>query len=181
MKLPLGTLISDYPISILLKFPGVFVIEHLEEASPPTSPPFSSSPESMLIYFLVLGLGSLSHAQNAQPVGTLFQVDFSTNLNGGCQYVGQTAMQNILQDSLDLLGVGNQLVIDYSNNVGEARRLLDSFFQVGSPPMTADQLQAMQSEYSHSQGGMYLTNTHTNGTRSKDEYGGKLDCQWWSR
>jgi len=92
---------------------------------------------------IILGLASNSLAQNARAVGTLFQVDFTTNNEGGCQYVGQAFMQNILQDSLDLLRVGTQLVTDYNNNVAEARRLLDSFFRVANPPMTAAQLQTI--------------------------------------
>jgi len=92
---------------------------------------------------IILGLASHSLAQNARAVGTLFQVDFTTNAGGGCQYVGQAAMQNILQDSLDLLTVGTQLVTDYGNNVAEARRLLDSFFQVETPPMSVTQLHTL--------------------------------------
>jgi hypothetical protein len=120
--------------------------------------------ESILTRLVVLGLASLSLAQNAKPVGTLFQVDFTTNnagvaLGGGCNYVGQTTMQNLLEDSLGLLEVGTRLVTDYNNNVGEARRLLDSFFQVASPPMTQAQLQAIESEYSCSPRVKYGTNS----------------------
>ena len=59
-------------------------------------------------------------------------------------------MQNILQDALGLLVVGNQLVTDYGNNVPEARRLLDSFFQI--PPnggLNAQQQNAISSESFH--------------------------------
>jgi hypothetical protein len=150
MKLPLCASISDQPISLLLTPQSVILFNHLEAALlDPTLIKFYFS-ESMLTYLVVLCLASHSLAQNAQAVGTLFQVDFTTNDGGGCQYVGQATMQNVLQDSLGLLTVGVQLVTDYGNNVGEARRLLDSFFQVANPPMTAAQLQAIRSKYSQS-------------------------------
>jgi peptide methionine sulfoxide reductase MsrA len=67
-------------------------------------------------------------------------------------------MQNNLQDSLGLLTVAAQLVTDYGNDVGEARRLLDSFFEVEKPPMTAAQLQAIGSKYSRSQRRIFVAN-----------------------
>jgi hypothetical protein len=152
MKLPLCASLSDQPISLLLTPQSVILFDQLEAESC-----FTCSytyqrifTESILTCLVVLCLASHSLAQTARAVGTLFQVDFTTNNGGGCQYVGQTTMQNNLQDSLGLLGVGAQLVTDYNNNVGEARRLLDSFFQVENPPMTAAQLQAIGSKYSRS-------------------------------
>lgn len=99
---------------------------------------------SLLRLCVLLALAA--HCLAIKAVGDLFHVDFSTNNQGGCQYVGQTYMQNILQDSYDLGNIGLALVIDYSNNVPEAKRLLDSFFQVTTPPMTATQLQSIQSK-----------------------------------
>jgi hypothetical protein len=91
-------------------------------------------------------LGLAARCLAVKAVGDLFNVNFTTNDQGGCQYVGQTFMQNLVQDSYDLGRMGLQLVTDYSNNVAEARRLLDSFFQVQTPPMTASQLQAIHSK-----------------------------------
>lgn len=158
MKLPLCASISDQPISLLLTPQSVILFDHLDAALlAPTLIKFCFS-ESILTCLVVLYLASHSLAQNAQPVGTLFQVDFTTNNGGGCQYVGQATMQNNLQDSLGLLTVGVQLVTDYGNNVGEARRLLDSFFQVASPPMTAAQLQAIGSKDSRSPRRTFVAN-----------------------
>lgn len=96
---------------------------------------------SFLYTTLIVGLVASIAAQDIQAVGDLFNVDFTTNNQGGCSYVGQINMQNILQDSYDLSTIGIQLVSDYENNVAEARRLIDSFFQVQNPPMTAAQLE----------------------------------------
>jgi hypothetical protein len=101
----------------------------------------------LLSAFVYLGLAAHCIAQNARAVGTLFQVDFTTNNGGGCQYFGQANMQEVLQDSLDLLGIGVQLVTDYGNNVEEARRLLDSFFKQPKGNLNAQQLNAILSEF----------------------------------
>jgi hypothetical protein len=55
-------------------------------------------------------------------------------------------MQNLVQDSYDLGQIGLRLVTDYCNNVAKARRLLDSFFKVKTPPMTAAELQFIGSK-----------------------------------
>lgn len=72
-------------------------------------------------------------------------------------------MEKNLQVSLGLLTVGAQLVTDYGNNIEEARRLLDSFFRVSNPPMTAAQLQAIGSKYSPRQN--FLQIAHANAPR----------------
>ena len=48
---------------------------------------------------------------------------------GGCAYVGQQNMQQILQDCLRLAEVGQALADDWKTRVPEARRLLDDFFK----------------------------------------------------
>lgn len=54
-------------------------------------------------------------------------------------------MQNLLNDALSLAVIGQQLASDYGRNVAEARRLLDSFFEVEKPPMTTTQLSDISS------------------------------------
>jgi hypothetical protein len=100
----------------------------------------------LLYTSLVLALTPQSLALTPLGVDTLFQIDFASNDLGGCNYVGQDSMQRLLKDSLNLLEVGTKLATDYGNDVEEARRLLDSFFKVASPPMTSDELSAIASE-----------------------------------
>lgn len=95
---------------------------------------------------VIVGLGVSIAAQNIKPVGELFQVDFTTNNQGGCKYVGQANMKQILQDAYELGTIGSQLVSDYKSNVAEARRLLDSFFQVQNPPMNENELKVISGE-----------------------------------
>lgn len=97
----------------------------------------------------LLGLAAHSTAQDALDISTLFDIDLDSTDSGGCGYMGQT-MQTILQDCSDLLFVGSQLVTDYNNNVAEARRLLDSFFQVQGG-MNNAQLVVIASKLSTSQ------------------------------
>lgn len=47
---------------------------------------------STLWLFVVLSFGHFISAQTALDVELLFNVDFSSNDNGGCQYVGKSFM-----------------------------------------------------------------------------------------
>jgi hypothetical protein len=94
---------------------------------------------------VALALGLTAQALAAAPVGNLFQVDFSQNTAGGCQYVGQANMQLILNDCSDLAARGQQLLADYANGVPEAGRLVDAFFFTGGH-LTAAQVQQVRGE-----------------------------------
>jgi hypothetical protein len=91
-------------------------------------------------------LGFAARALGAAPVGNLFQVDFTQNTAGGCQYVGQANMQLILNDCSDLAARGQTLMTDYANGVPEAGRLVDAFFHTGGH-LTVAQVQQVRSEY----------------------------------
>ncbi|RYP69855.1 hypothetical protein DL771_005866 [Monosporascus sp. 5C6A] len=80
---------------------------------------------------LLLALAS-SHAvaQDAKRTRELFEVDFSTNARGGCQYVGEAAMDSYVADSLTLALSGVQLMDDYANGGNpEAERLVHALFK----------------------------------------------------
>jgi hypothetical protein len=95
---------------------------------------------------ITLGLATRGFAQSAMAVSSLFAINLENNDEGGCGYVGQTFMQSILKDSYDLATIGSQLVIEYREDKGGARRLLDSFFQVENPPMTETHLDMISSK-----------------------------------
>ncbi|RYP29130.1 hypothetical protein DL767_006900 [Monosporascus sp. MG133] len=80
---------------------------------------------------LLLALAaSQAVAQNAKTTRELFEVDFSTNARGGCQYVGETAMDSYVADSLTLALSGVQLMNDYANGGNpEAERLVHALFK----------------------------------------------------
>jgi hypothetical protein len=100
----------------------------------------------MLLRVVAATLALAGSCNSQVDIEDAFQVDFSSNLNGGCAYVGQTNLNNLATDAQSLGLIGIQLANDYANNVGAARRLLDSFFQVPNPPMNQQQLQAIYSE-----------------------------------
>ncbi|RYO88203.1 hypothetical protein DL764_008762 [Monosporascus ibericus] len=80
---------------------------------------------------LLLALAaSQAVAQNVKKTRELFEVDFSTNARGGCQYVGETAMDSYVADSLTLALSGVQLMNDYANGGNpEADRLVHALFK----------------------------------------------------
>jgi hypothetical protein len=61
---------------------------------------------------------------DALSVDTLFEVDFSTDDNGGCRTIGRQRLQSMLNEAETLARIGKQLVGDYSSSA-EAKRLLD--------------------------------------------------------
>lgn len=76
---------------------------------------------------LLLTAGQVTGA--LQKVTQLFNVDFGTNDQGGCGYVGETAMNEYLEDSYELAKTGVKL-LDYSDtNNMEAERLVFGYFK----------------------------------------------------
>ena len=93
-----------------------------------------------LVVRLLIFVSSTLAADQAIAVGSLFSVDFTENTGGGCDYVGQATMQNILNDALNLGNMGLSLVTDYSNGIEPAMRLLDSYFESATGHLTPTQL-----------------------------------------
>ncbi|KAM7193072.1 hypothetical protein V8F20_008588 [Naviculisporaceae sp. PSN 640] len=79
----------------------------------------------------------------ARKATDLFIVDFSTDDNGGCAYMGENEIDTQLQEAFEILSVGVVLVGDYGN-VDEAERLLKAFFK--PEPSSAD-LSTLSSNY----------------------------------
>jgi hypothetical protein len=69
-------------------------------------------------------------------ISTLFQIDFTTNENGGCQTYDPNNQENpnldffpnLLTDCLALATAGVNAISDYGIK-GEAQRLVDAFFK----------------------------------------------------
>jgi hypothetical protein len=61
----------------------------------------------------------------ARPVTDLFQVSFTTDDQGGCQTIGQTAMQALLDEALEIARQGVTLM--NSRTGAEEVRLLNAF------------------------------------------------------
>ncbi|KAF9871761.1 hypothetical protein CkaCkLH20_10695 [Colletotrichum karsti] len=80
----------------------------------------------VVLSLLLVQYGAIAAAA-ALAVDTLFRVDFSTDEFGGCRTAGRTAIQNMLDEAETLAGVGVQLVDNYGQTSGEAKRLLDVF------------------------------------------------------
>jgi hypothetical protein len=92
-----------------------------------------------------IGLALLANC--LAQITNLFQIDFTTNLNGGCGYVGPDNLNNIGLDAMDLAIVGRQLMLDYKAKVPEAERLVDSFFKVAQPPLSDAQWQLLHGAF----------------------------------
>lgn len=84
--------------------------------------------------------GVLAAAKRATE---LFNVDFSTDDNGGCAYMGESEIDKQLQEAFEILSVGRALVDEY-DDTDEAERLLKAFF--GPQPSTA-QLNTLDCEF----------------------------------
>jgi hypothetical protein len=85
------------------------------------------------ISFVLLTL--VSHAFGAaKKTSDIFQVNFNTDADGGCSYVGATAMDGFIEDCLTLAKAGVQLMNDYQSQGQDsaARRLVDSLFKTPS-------------------------------------------------
>lgn len=77
---------------------------------------------------LLLAVGQVTGA--AQKITELFNVDFSTDRQGGCKYVGETDMNNYLEDSYQLAKTGVQLLDDYEDTSNKiAERLVIGYFK----------------------------------------------------
>ncbi|KAM7217957.1 hypothetical protein V8F06_006640 [Rhypophila decipiens] len=81
-------------------------------------------------------------ARESKTATELFNVDFSTDDNGGCAYAGQTEIDTELEEAYNILSVGIGLVDEF-DSVDEAKRLLTAFF--GNP--NANQRAQMKSKY----------------------------------
>ncbi|KAI0002789.1 hypothetical protein F4779DRAFT_622089 [Xylariaceae sp. FL0662B] len=82
----------------------------------------------LLRLFLALGLVAQVFAQ--MRAHELFDVDFSTNLLGGCQYVGEQNVNNMLVEALTLAERGIDALNDYADETRpEAKRLIDAWFK----------------------------------------------------
>ncbi len=81
--------------------------------------------------YIILGLASLSFAQ--LDIQQLFQVDINTNNNGGCGYVGQSRLNHLLTDCIQLADGLIAAVDDSQNKISPlyepAQRLLTAFFK----------------------------------------------------
>lgn len=88
-----------------------------------------------LTAILTAGLFSLV---GSASVGDVFRIELSSNDAGGCGWMGQTAMDDIYSECITLAETGEKLVDDY-DNVPEAARLLDAFFNQGKTRLTQGQ------------------------------------------
>ncbi len=82
---------------------------------------------------LILGLAVLSLAQ--RDIGELFQVDFSTNAEGGCNYVGAYWLNKMVQDCVWLLNSFISAIDDMQDQTSPfqrpATKLINRFFGKG--------------------------------------------------
>lgn len=81
-------------------------------------------------YLLLLLLAAGQVIGAAQKITQLFNVDFGTDSQGGCKYVGETAMNNYLEDSYELAKTGVKLLDDYQDAENKkAERLVIGYFK----------------------------------------------------
>jgi hypothetical protein len=87
---------------------------------------------------VLLALAGTALAQ--QDVTALFNIELSTDREGGCQSIGQDRLNEIVRDCRTLALTGLQLMDDAqpTNINPEAKRLVDAFFQGNT---LADRLQ----------------------------------------
>ncbi|KAK4209913.1 hypothetical protein QBC37DRAFT_390891 [Rhypophila decipiens] len=69
-------------------------------------------------------------ARDARTARDLFNVDFSTDDNGGCAYAGENEIDTELEEIYQILNIGTVLVDEW-DHADEAKRLLTAFF--GTP------------------------------------------------
>ncbi|KAM7187197.1 hypothetical protein V8F33_011376 [Rhypophila sp. PSN 637] len=80
--------------------------------------------------------------RQAKRATELFDVDFSTNDNGGCAYMGEAEIDTQLEEAYEILEFGVALVDEY-DDTDEAQRLIKGWFK----KPTSAQLTQLRSKY----------------------------------
>lgn len=79
----------------------------------------------------------------AKKAKDLFVVDFTTSNMGGCGYVGETEMDDILEECLKLAQAGLQALDEYASKA-DAKRLLSAYFTTKKMPLESAELTAIR-------------------------------------
>jgi hypothetical protein len=83
----------------------------------------------------------VSNAISAPSATSLFKVDFASDAQGGCNYVGESMINDFLDDSIALAKAGVQLCQDYRAQKDEAKRLADALFKVNTAGGSIDKVE----------------------------------------
>ncbi|KAF6813966.1 hypothetical protein CPLU01_14519 [Colletotrichum plurivorum] len=102
---------------------------------------------TLLKILLAVVPGALSALNDpAKKTKDLFVVDFASTNRGGCQNVGEAAMDGMIKDCLTLAQAGLK-AIDEHGSKPEAARLLTAFFTIPSIPLQAADLANIKARY----------------------------------
>ncbi len=94
---------------------------------------------------LILGLATLSLAQ--LPIDQLFQVDFTTNDEGGCRWVGAPALNLLLKDCVRLGDSFIALIDDCADEESPLNDAACDLLEVYFKPKSLDDYRILQGIY----------------------------------